>query len=480
MTRSTRPLRRVPVLLAATLLAACTQSVAGTGGVERWSATKVAGLDITTGDSGPRPDVTGSRLTAEGGDGGRIDRLALDAVDDVQKYWTEALPANFGRRFEPVTRLISYDSGGAGVEVCGTGTAGLVNAFYCAADDTVAWDRGQLLPTLDDSFGPMSVVAVLAHELGHAVQFRLGATGGIGPQTASIVKEQQADCYAGSFFRWVAEGNAPHFQLSTGPGLNQIMSTLFFIRDSAGTGFDAQGAHGNAFDRVSAFQFGFGDGPRRCAQIDDAEVRRRITQQATADQVRDDGAGDLPVDDPDGLRALLTTLRNAYAQTGAEPPTVGAVVNGCPDAAPTAPAAYCPATDTIGLDLDALVRIGSTPQQGRRGGGIGDFAAFAEVASRYALSLQRAAGYPLRGLAAGQRTACLTGVWAGSIVAGRGAALQLSPGDLDEAVAEMLTADSLIAADVDGASVPSGFARVEAFRDAFSAPGVATCAAKYR
>ncbi|MEV4629384.1 neutral zinc metallopeptidase [Micromonospora sp. NPDC049523] len=476
MTRSARPPRWMPVLLAATLLAACTQSVAGTGGVERWSATKVAGLDITTGDSGPRRGVAGSRLTADGGDGGRIDRLALDAVDDVQEYWTEVLPANFGKRFEPVTRLVSYDSGGAGPQVCGTGTAGLVNAFYCATDDTVAWDRGQLLPTLDDSFGPMSVVAVLAHELGHAVQFRLGATGA---QTASIVKEQQADCYAGSFFRWVAEGNAPHFQLSTGPGLNQIMSTLFFIRDSAGTGFDAQGAHGNAFDRVSAFQFGFGDGPRRCAQIDEAEVRRRITQQASDDRVRDDGAADLPVDDPDALRALMTTLRNSYAPAGAEPPTVGAVLDGCPDAAPTRPAAYCPGTDTIGLDLDALVRIGSAPQPGRRGG-IGDFAAFAEVASRYALSLQRVAGYPLRGVAAGQRTACLTGVWAGSIVAGRGAALRLSPGDLDEAVAEMLTADSLIAADVDGASVPSGFARVEAFRDGFSAPGTATCTAKYR
>lgn len=483
----TRPTHRAGwgvVLLAVTLLAGCTQTVAGTGGVERWTSTKVAGLDITTGDSGPRPGVGDSRLTALGGDRGAIDQLALNAIDDVQKYWSEQLPASFGKRFEPVGRLVSYDSAGAGVDVCQTSTAGLVNAFYCAADDTVAWDRGQLLPTLDDSFGPMSVVAVLAHELGHAVQFRLGAAGGVTAQTSSIVKEQQADCYAGNFFRWVAEGNAPHFQISTGPGLNQILSTLFFIRDSAGTGFDAEGAHGNAFDRVSAFQFGFGDGPVRCARIDEAEVRGRITQQASGEQDNAGDDGNLRVDDRDALAALQETLRTVFTAAGSTPPRITVGAAACADAGRTSPASYCPSTNTIGLDLAELVRIGTAPQRGSRGG-IGDFAAFAEVASRYALALQQSAGYPLRGLAAGQRTACLTGVWAGAIVAGRGEALQLSPGDLDEAVAEMLTPDSVIAADVDGASVPSGFARVEAFREGFSstgtpAGGAAACVGKYR
>ncbi|MFK3979088.1 neutral zinc metallopeptidase [Micromonospora sp. NPDC050397] len=485
MTMSARRTRWGAALLVVAALAGCTRTVAGTGGVERWSSTKVAGLAITTGESGPRPGAGDSRLTASGGDRGPIDRLALNAVDDVQRYWSEQLPASFGKRFEPVGRLVSYDSGGAGVNVCQASTAGLVNAFYCASDDTVAWDRGRLLPTLDASFGPMSVVAVLAHELGHAVQFRLGATGSITARTSSIVKEQQADCYAGAFFRWVAEGNAPHFRISTGPGLNQILSTLFFIRDSAGTGFDAEGAHGNAFDRVSAFQFGFGDGPVRCARIDETEVRGRITQQASGDQDSvDEDAGNLRVDDREALRALQRTLRDVFGADGTPPPTITVGTAACPDAGPTSPASYCPSGNTIGLDLDNLVRVGTAPGRGSRGG-IGDFAAFAEIASRYALALQQAAGYPLRGLAAGQRTACLTGVWAGAIVAGRGAALTLSPGDLDEAVAEMLSTESVIAADVDGASVPSGFARVEAFRDGFSAvgptsAGTATCLGKYR
>ncbi|MFI7609447.1 neutral zinc metallopeptidase [Micromonospora sp. NPDC049366] len=464
------------VLGVVSLLAGCVRPVAGTGAAERWNATRVAGLEITTGTSGPRAGVADSRLPVDGSDGGEADRLARNAVDDVQRYWAQELPATFGRRFEPVARLVSYDSTGPGVAICGTGTGGAVNAFYCPADDTVAWDRAQLLPMLNDSFGPMAVVAVLAHELGHAVQFRLGTVDG---RTSSIVREQQADCFAGTFIRWVAEGNAPHFQLSTGPGLNQILATLFFIRDGAETGFEADGAHGNAFDRVSAFQFGFGDGPARCARIDEAEVRRRITQPAGGQpSSTGEETGDLPVNDRESLLALQETLRAAFGRSGAAGPAISPSLSACPEVTVTVPAAYCPGTDTVGLDLAELARLGTSPGQGQ--GGIGDFAAFAEIASRYALAAQHADGFPLTGLATAQRTACLTGVWAATITAGRGAVLQLSPGDLDEAVGEMLAPRSLIAADVNGSGIPSGFARVEAFRDGFTAGASAPCLEKYR
>ncbi len=42
--------------------------------------------------------------------------------------------------------------------------------------------------------------------------------------------------------------------------------------------------------------------------------------------------------------------------------------------------------------------------------------------------------------------------------------IYLSPGDLDEAVAEMLSNNSLIASDVNGRPAKAGFARVQAFR----------------
>ena len=104
---------------------------------------------------------------------------------------------------------------------------------------------------------------------------------------------------------------------------------------------------------------------------------------------------------------------------------------------------------------------------------------FAVIASRFSLSIQHATGFKLDDDAAGQRTACLTGAWAGLTNRPDAAAgLRLSPGDLDEAVAELLADDSLIAADVNGKAVPSGFARVEAFGDGFFR-GSSYCVKKY-
>ncbi|WP_326566419.1 neutral zinc metallopeptidase [Amycolatopsis rhabdoformis] len=461
------------LVVGAVLVAGCTTAVQGSAGVDRPDPAKVAGLAITDGPSGPKAGVADTDLPVANTDGGAIDKLAANAVADVQQYWTEQLPENFGKDYKPVGQLISYDSRGQGLNLCGSSTAGLVNAFYCPSGDLVAWDRGELLPMLNDSFGPMSVVAVLAHELGHAVQTRLG----LSPNTPSIVKEQQADCYAGTFFRWVAEGNSPHFQVSTGAGLNQIMATLFFIRDSAGSSFDTAGAHGSAFDRVSAFQFGFTDGPKRCAAIDNAEVVSRTSQLpfSTKDLDTGDGKGNLDVDDSSNLQDLETTLRAAFPK-GAPKLTSGQTA--CSDARVTSPAAYCPSTDTVSVDLTALRRIGTPPARGSTGG-LGDFAAFAEVASRYALAVEKAYGLPLNTPATGQLTSCLTGLWAGTLTPDKKAALELSPGDLDEAIAELLSPKSVIASDPSGTTVPSGFARVEAFRDGFTSPTVATCTSKY-
>src|SRR3954454_2598291 len=141
----------------------------------------------------------------------------------------------------------------------------------------------------------MSVVTVLAHETGHAVQFKLGAKSGITQATKTIVKEQQADCYAGAFFRWIADGKSKRFQISTGEGLNRIMATMFFIRDPVGTDANKPGAHGLAWDRVYAFQAGFGDGPKRCAKIDQAEIDSRIKEQDYAED--DKLRGNVPIDD---------------------------------------------------------------------------------------------------------------------------------------------------------------------------------------
>lgn len=462
------------------VVAGCARPIAGIPTTEGgMSTTTVAGLPATNGPSGPREDVPDADIRVDNGTGGPMDTLAANAVADIQAYWKRAFPESFGgEQFDPVSRLVSYDSRARGMKLCKQNTKGLVNAFYCPQADTIAWDRGKLLPMLENSFGPMAVVTVLAHEMGHAVQHRAGT---VTAKTPTIVLEQQADCFTGAFFRHVAVGEAAHFRVSTSEGLNKVMGVLNYIRDTPGkTGFTGPRAHGSAFDRISAFQFGFSQGPKRCAEMTAKSVKQRTTQFRFWKEVQET---DLPIN-RESLRVVERSLGLVFADTGAAPPEIRTEPTSCPGLAPTPPASYCPETNTISLDMAKLREIARPPESGARKSGYGDFAAYAQVASRYALSVQDAAGLPLDDEAASLRTACLVGSWSGLLVEdpiGRRnpvGKLRIAPGDIDEGVAALLGEDSLIAADVEGDQVPAGFARVEAFRIGFQ-QGMTACPAKY-
>ncbi|TDV54047.1 putative metalloprotease [Actinophytocola oryzae] len=441
------------------------------------------GLDVNNdGPTGPRQGVPDADLTVEGTTGSEEDRLATNAVADLYDYWDEQLPGLFDEKFTHIQRLVSYDSNGAGVTICGESTAGFVNAFYCGGngEDAIAWDRGVLLPSLTDMFGPMSVVGVLAHEMGHAVQFRLGEKSSMSQSTPTIVREQQADCYMGNFMRWVVDDKSKHFQLNTGKGLNDILATLFFIRDPAGLDHQTQGAHGLAFDRVFAFQEGFSHDPKRCATMDVDEIDSRITEQERS-KADDRVSGNAPIDD-NTLGLLQDSLDDAFKDNGAEQPEITQNDSKCEKGKSTSPATYCPDENIVGIDVNKLKQIAKPPAQGTEpgtaGAGIGDFAAFAEIASRYTLAIQKQIGADLDDENAGLRTACLTGAWTAFTVDKdpntEDKKLHLAVGDLDEAVAELLQDDSLIAADINGNPVESGFARVEAFRRGYK-DGSAPC-----
>lgn len=476
--RGTRGRRRLagavlPLVVLGLLSACAGQEIPGsahpTGDIDPGN---VAGLPVTEGPSGLRPGVPDADLTVANYAGTDMDKLAVDALSDIFDFWKQALPKDFGKQFVPVRTLTSFDSNGTNVQVCRQNSQGVENAFYCPVDDSVSWDRGTLLPVLDKMFGQMAVVTVFAHEMGHAIQFRLGS---VNQSTPTIVKEQQADCYAGAFIKWVADGNAKHFQISTGDGLNQVLATMMFIRDQVGTtALDPQ-AHGSSFDRVAAFQFGFTSGPVRCNKIDYKEVHQRITELGFTQASQ--ANNNVPVDS-ETLALLEQSLAAAFKQNKATPPTIVTNDGRCADSDSVADdppqAAYCPSDNTISVDTARLNKLATLPandQLGVSNTGLGDFAAFAEVASRYVLGVQKSLGIPLDDQNAGLRTACLTGAWAGVIRHrfnnGPQQQLLLGPGDLDEAVAELLSPTSLIAADVHGTRVPAGFARVAAFQVGF-------------
>ena len=131
--------------------------------------------------------------------------------------------------FQPATTLVSWDSTEYSTrQFCGNDTYDFVNAVYCWDDNNIGWDRGQLLPLLRKTFGDISIPLVLGHEYGHAVQRRAQLAG---TATPSLVAEQQADCFAGVYMRWVAEGKSPRFTMSTGDGLNSVLATVISLRD---------------------------------------------------------------------------------------------------------------------------------------------------------------------------------------------------------------------------------------------------------
>ena len=80
------------------------------------------------------------------------------------------------------------------------------------------------------------------------------------------------------------------------------------------------------------------------------------------------------------------------------------------------------------------------------------------MASRYALAIQHERGEPLDTAAAALRTACLTGfaqaAMSTPIELPSGGNLTLTAGDLDEAVAGLLT-NGLVASNVNGDTVPA-------------------------
>ncbi|NNH71935.1 metallopeptidase [Nocardia uniformis] len=469
----------VVLTLIAVLLTGCTFTVDGRAVSIYDDPFKVAGLPTTSGPSGPRAGVADSTLTASHSDGGEMDKLVLNALEDIQTYWQSEYPREFEGEFTPLDTFVSWSARTPrkeAVEFCEDTTYRLVNAAYCSLDNSIGWDRAVLLPAVQEQFGKMSVVTVMAHEYGHAIQTMAKI---VTRKTPTLVKEQQADCFAGAFIRHVAEGKSKHFTINTSDGLNSVLAATVAIRDDNPD--DPDSVHGSAFERVTATQIGFTDGAKGCKTIDADEIesRRGKLPQTFGD---DTNRGESEID-----QATLDEMAKAMAAVmpiSNEPEyDYRTAKMSCRNGADTVPVTYCPATNTIGTDLSALAERGASNADEQDGLPVkvsGDYNAYVVFISRYALAVQRDAGQKLTGAKTGLRAACLAGVITNKLAdpgTNDQVGITLSPGDLDEAVSGLLT-DGLAASDTEGKTVPSGFSRVDAFR-AGVLGSQNTCAARY-
>jgi predicted metalloprotease len=355
---------------------------------------------------------------------------SIDAtIADIQAYWTQTMPDVYGQQYEaiPADRIYPYsqdnpppncDDGGQ-TKAPYEQVAG--NAFYCSNGDFVAYDEQGLLPKLRDNFGEFAVGLVFAHELGHAIQARVGYQ-----PSATVYMEQQADCFAGAWAQHVANSDDASVHLSSSD-LDTALAGLLTLSDPSGVDGGQDGAHGNGFDRVSAFQDGYEGGAKTCAAYQDNPPQ--ITETGYSSSQDQATGGNLPLDEM--LSTVEQSLQSYWASQSSKltAPTVTAgnasTGSDSDGGVLTDAVTYQPSTNTVHYDAASMQDVHDN---------IGDFGSGVLVATAWASSVEHQLGTSLGTDAARRGAECLAGAWTAS------AASSLSPGDLDEAVRVLVTA----------------------------------------
>ncbi|MGZ5398233.1 MAG: neutral zinc metallopeptidase, partial [Mycobacterium sp.] len=328
--------------------------------------------------------------------------------------------------------------------------------FYCSTEDVVAWDAQQLLPELQDKFGPFTIAVVMAHEWGHAVQARSNFTG------RTVTKELQADCFAGAWSRHAQDDKV--FDVNAAD-LDSALAGVLDLRDTPGTSKIDPNAHGSGFDRVSAFQDGYDNGLDRCKDYRDDEpmvLALPFNDQEDAsrggDAPYDSIVNGVPYDIEDYFTQLYPEISNGQQWTPlhaiepfdpANPPMCG------DQSAEGYALFYCVPEDYVGWDnVDAM------PEVYKQGG---DYAVVTLLATQWGLAALTRLGDESDVKTSTLRGDCLAGGYTASVILynrPETSTYHISPGDLDEGIKALL----VFRGDGDVERQGAGWARVEAYR----------------
>ncbi|MGH9117157.1 MAG: neutral zinc metallopeptidase [Acidimicrobiales bacterium] len=461
------------------LVAATVAIVAGCGvaaDVANRDRILLAGDDATPTTVGRAIDEVEDRFNGDGI--GDDDEVILAALQDVEAYWDNEFPEVFGGDFEPVDAFFAY---GPDTESppCGSppppyqAIAG--NAFYCPGTDIIAWDTTQLIPGIQDQFGDFALGIVMAHEYGHALQARTDFDG------LTIAFEQQADCYAGAWAQWVRRGNAENFEIRF-EDLDSSLAGFLELRDSPNTSLLDPGAHGTAFDRVSAFQDGFFNGAEKCAEYSNADLPAVPLEQFREGFLTDEPDAAFNRVEGFTVEDLDNFWTAVFDELGEEwdPPEALPLDPSAPDQPSCGgdqldgddvegEALYCEADDFVAWDEAELM-----PELYRD---IGDFAMATVIGTQYSQAALAKLGDDADDLETALRADCLTGAWiASAVIQDRGPASEnelgnvfvLTPGDLDEVIESFLTqGDAFTQLDAELGEPGTPFVRLGALRRGF-------------
>lgn len=448
--RSRSRLGRLRLLLAAvvatTLVAGCTSQIAGSG-----SQSQVR----QGGDT---------NFTIIGDEGTAYDELAKKAMIDTYAFWDEAYPQlSGGQPFDDLAGGVwSVDGADPSPESLKEGCLAKVatvvqdNLMHCRLDDSIAYDRtSKFFTDLVKKNGDFTLAAVFAHEMGHAIQYRLQI------DLPTVYSETQADCFAGAWIGWILDGNGTNFRIS-GDELDQSLTGYIQLRDPDGSAADDQGAHGNGFDRIAALADGIQYGAPFC--ISDWAARG-LTERPYTSQADYDSGGDLPYDgDPGGSDTvtlgpadLESFWLDAFGSRGRVWKPVKAEETSKPSCSSEKlkDVGYCSADNTVQYSDEVL----------RDAYGYGDFAAMTMLGIGWGLSVRSQLGRDTDNGEALLAASCYQGAYAATrnveVAPTSGTGLTLSPSDMDEGTIALLT---LVGADdAYGERGTQGYERVQYF-----------------
>jgi predicted metalloprotease len=391
---------------------------------------------------------------------GDLNAVTRATVASLEEFWATQFPATYRRPYTPLTGGYRPETPQSPPFRCSGQRLSYrdirLNAFYCPADDYIAWDAAMLFPQLDRRFGSVAPAIVLAHETGHAVQRRAGV------QAPSLVIELQADCFAGAWVHYAQTSGSDPVQLA-GHGLDSAVAAILLLRDQPGTPAVNPQAHGLGFDRVNAFQTGYDGGTAACAAFPAHGVLSTEMPFTTYEEAVTGGNAPYAEAVP-----LITTSLDRFWAAGLPVLAPSAVFTPPvrrPVAQPPLPACdgvydqravagYCPADNAVTWADALLYRLHQT----------GDMVTGAVLSEMWGRAAQTRSHRPIQGVPAGVQRDCFTGAWVASIAGDQaGALFRLSPGDLDEVLV------TIVATSIDGPDgVPAGrggaFERTAALR----------------
>ncbi len=411
------------------------------------------------------------------------DSILKTSIRDIQDFWTEQMPAVYGVRYQvlPQSHIHAYTAKTdmSAITECAEGGATYKdykhNAFHCPLDMTVNYDNQDLFPGLYKKFGAFTLAQVLSHEWGHVIQTQTGTE-----FPATVLSEQQADCFAGAWVEHVDSGDSKLLELDPGD-LDKGLAGMLEFSDPPGGDPRNESSHGSGFDRVSAFQEGFEGGAQRCAQYTSNPPLIQELPFSSAQSALQ--GGDLPFKD-----VLPTTKQDLdfywgqFTFDGQPYQSVSDVVSYNPKDKGSLPKCpgfkasdykdtifYCEDQDFVGYDRNLIRGVY---------GEFGDFAVAVLVGNAWASAMQSRLGLTGDDKTIGLQADCLTGAWVGSVPVDeqsteqarggpntREAAFSLSPGDLDEVVQSFLVFGD--PAEAKQSVRGTAFERMEAFRLGF-------------